>query len=111
MFSFLFFSFGIESWFSDKVRTALSESVAVADAYEAMVAGRPYRTAISHEKALDELHRHAGLQFDPDVVRVFLALPEQTWEKIRLQVASSSGHVSHLDTGREEGFLREMLVN
>src|SRR5215469_13448486 len=33
VFSYLFLSFGIESWFSDKVRTAISESVAVADAY------------------------------------------------------------------------------
>ncbi|HTZ38479.1 MAG TPA: HAMP domain-containing protein, partial [Stellaceae bacterium] len=33
VFSYLFFSFGIESWFSDKVRTAISESVQVADAY------------------------------------------------------------------------------
>src|SRR6266404_2792157 len=33
VFSYLFFSFGVEAWFSDKVRTAISESVAVADAY------------------------------------------------------------------------------
>jgi two-component system, NtrC family, nitrogen regulation sensor histidine kinase NtrY len=33
VFSFLFFSFGVESWFSDRVRTAITESVAVADAY------------------------------------------------------------------------------
>src|SRR4051795_2389288 len=33
VFSYLFFSFGVESWFSEKVRTAISESVAVADAY------------------------------------------------------------------------------
>ena len=33
VFSYLFFSFGVESWFSDKVRTAISELVAVADAY------------------------------------------------------------------------------
>src|SRR5712692_9664057 len=33
VFSYLFFSFGVESWFSDKVRTAISESVAVAEAY------------------------------------------------------------------------------
>ncbi len=32
-FSYLFFSFGMESWFSDKVRTAISESLAVAEAY------------------------------------------------------------------------------
>src|ERR1700674_1273931 len=33
VFSYLFFSFGIESWFSDKVRTAISESLVVAEAY------------------------------------------------------------------------------
>ena len=33
VFSYLFFSFGIETWFSDKVRTAISESLAVAEAY------------------------------------------------------------------------------
>src|ERR1700740_1501415 len=32
-FSYLFFSFGVESWFSDRVRTAISESLAVAEAY------------------------------------------------------------------------------
>lgn len=35
VFSILFFNFGIESWFSDRVRTALSASAAVADAYVA----------------------------------------------------------------------------
>src|SRR3954454_20719886 len=33
VFSYLFFSFGIEAWFSQRVRTALSESQAVAEAY------------------------------------------------------------------------------
>jgi two-component system nitrogen regulation sensor histidine kinase NtrY len=33
VYSYLFFSLGIESWFSDKVRTAISESLAVAEAY------------------------------------------------------------------------------
>jgi two-component system nitrogen regulation sensor histidine kinase NtrY len=33
VFSYLFFSFGIETWFSERVRTALSESQAVAEAY------------------------------------------------------------------------------
>lgn len=48
--------------------------VAVADAYEAMVAGRPYRNAIVHEQALAELRRHAGVQFDPEIVRLFTVL-------------------------------------
>src|SRR5579859_6135748 len=33
VFSYLFFSFGIEAWFSQRVRIALSESQAVAEAY------------------------------------------------------------------------------
>ena len=33
VFSSLFFNFGVESWFSDRVRTAIAESVAVAEAY------------------------------------------------------------------------------
>jgi two-component system, NtrC family, nitrogen regulation sensor histidine kinase NtrY len=32
-FSYLFFSFGVESWFAERVRTAITESLAVAEAY------------------------------------------------------------------------------
>ena len=39
-----------------------------------MIAGRPYRAAISHQAALAELRRQAGVQFDPDLVEVFAAL-------------------------------------
>ncbi len=45
--------------------------VSIVDAYEAMIAGRPYRAAISHEAALAELRRQAGVQFDPELVEVF----------------------------------------
>lgn len=48
--------------------------VAIADAYEAMVAGRPYREAISHEAAIQELRRHVGMQFDPQLVEAFADL-------------------------------------
>ncbi len=42
--------------------------VAVADAFAAMLAGRPYRAPRTAEEALDELRRCAGTQFDPGVV-------------------------------------------
>jgi diguanylate cyclase (GGDEF)-like protein/putative nucleotidyltransferase with HDIG domain len=48
--------------------------VAIADAYDAMVNDRPYKRAISHEAALGELRRHAGTQFDPELVTLFCDL-------------------------------------
>jgi diguanylate cyclase (GGDEF)-like protein len=47
--------------------------IAVCDAYDAMVAARPYRPAISHGQALVELRHCARLQFDPRVVVAFVA--------------------------------------
>ena len=47
--------------------------LAVADAYEAMVADRPYRAGMRPEEARAELRRCAGSQFDPEVVEAFLA--------------------------------------
>lgn len=48
-----------------------SRVVFVCDAYSAMTADRPYRAALATAAALVELRRHAGTQFDPDVVRAF----------------------------------------
>jgi response regulator RpfG family c-di-GMP phosphodiesterase len=48
--------------------------VAVADAYHAIVHDRPYKTALTHGEALDELRRNAGSQFDPAVVNLFCKL-------------------------------------
>ncbi|CAN5581069.1 hypothetical protein BH20ACT19_BH20ACT19_05280 [soil metagenome] len=46
--------------------------IAVADAYEAMTADRPYRNALSHRQARHELARGAGTQFDQALVMAFL---------------------------------------
>jgi diguanylate cyclase (GGDEF)-like protein len=46
--------------------------LAVADAYEAMVADRPYRAGIAPDDARAELIRCAGTQFDPAVIDAFL---------------------------------------
>jgi putative nucleotidyltransferase with HDIG domain len=51
--------------------------LAVADAYEAMTSDRAYRPAIGHAAARAELRRHAGSQFDPDVVDALLAVLER----------------------------------
>jgi len=46
--------------------------LSVVDAYETMVGRRPYHRAYDEEEAKEELKRHAGTQFDPEVVRIFL---------------------------------------
>ena len=53
----------------------LARILHVADAFEAMTADRPYRKALSHEQALAELRRFAGIQFDPEMVDAFVRTP------------------------------------
>ena len=48
--------------------------IAVADAFEVMTAPRPYRRPVDAAAARSELARHAGTQFDPEIVRHFLAV-------------------------------------
>jgi HD-GYP domain-containing protein (c-di-GMP phosphodiesterase class II) len=52
----------------------LSRIVLVADAFDAMTSVRAYQPALPVEYAIHEIHAHAGTQFDPVVVDVFLEL-------------------------------------
>jgi putative two-component system response regulator len=49
--------------------------LAVADSFDAMTSDRPYRAAMPASKAVAEIKRCAGSQFDPAVVRAFLRAP------------------------------------
>jgi diguanylate cyclase (GGDEF)-like protein len=51
-----------------------SRVLAVADAFETMTGGRPYRSRLSTETALTELQDHSGSQFDPDCVEALADL-------------------------------------
>jgi len=51
--------------------------VAVADAYDAMTSERPYRPALPVRRAVLELRRCSGSQFDPTCVAAFLRLLER----------------------------------
>ena len=56
---------------SDGVVPLGARIIAVADAYDAMTTDRPYRSGMQPWKALEELERSTGTQFDPEVVRSF----------------------------------------
>jgi putative nucleotidyltransferase with HDIG domain len=47
---------------------------AVADVWDALTSDRPYRPALSRDKALDIIISLAGKHFDPDVIDMFLKL-------------------------------------
>jgi diguanylate cyclase (GGDEF)-like protein len=51
-----------------------SRIIAVCDAYDAMIAHRPYRNPRTVAAALSELQDSAGSQFDPNVVHAFIAV-------------------------------------
>lgn len=48
--------------------------VLVADTFDAMTSDRPYRAALTAEKALQELDKYSGTQFDPRVVEALRGL-------------------------------------
>ncbi len=52
----------------------LSRILAIADAYDVMLHGRPYQEKITVDEALQEIHRCAGTQFDPSLARLFIKL-------------------------------------
>ena len=77
--------------------------VAVCDAYEAMTADRPYRTALSAHAAREQLSANAGTQFDPSVVAAFLAAvtPDQSGpvdHTNRTAVDTAAAHIRALLT-------------
>jgi HD-GYP domain-containing protein (c-di-GMP phosphodiesterase class II) len=60
----------------------------VADTLDAITSDRPYRAAQTIQVAREEVERFSGRQFDPEVVRVFLEMPDTIWEDLRKEINS-----------------------
>ncbi|WP_370328300.1 HD-GYP domain-containing protein [Euzebya sp.] len=67
--------------------TPAARIVAVADAVEVMTGVRRYRPRVGVQAAREELAACSGSQFDPEVVRAFLALPLRQLRRIVLPLA------------------------
>jgi HD-GYP domain-containing protein (c-di-GMP phosphodiesterase class II) len=59
--------------------------LSVADAFDAMTSTRPYRRALPIERALREVDRCAGTQFDPAMANAFL----EAWDAGALEPATA----------------------
>lgn len=50
----------------------MSRILSVADAYDAMTSSRSYRNKMDEEIAIEELRKNVNIQFDPEIVSVFI---------------------------------------
>jgi putative nucleotidyltransferase with HDIG domain len=67
----------------------------VADTLDAITTDRIYRPAQSLQAAREEIAKWAGRQFDPDVVKVFLEMPDNIWEDLRKEIHAQIYHVAY----------------
>lgn len=63
---------GYPDGLSDGEIPLIGRILAVADAYDAMTSKRPYRPIYTKEEAIAELKKFSGVQFDEQIVRIFL---------------------------------------
>jgi putative nucleotidyltransferase with HDIG domain len=61
----------------------------VADTLDAITSDRIYRPAQTLQAAKIEIEKWAGRQFDPEVVKVFLEMPDNIWEDLRREIHDS----------------------
>lgn len=55
---------------------------ALADTLDAMTSDRPYRKALPLTAVFEEVKRCSGSQFDPEIAKAFLAIPQARWAEI-----------------------------
>ena len=63
---------------------------AIANTLDSITTDVPYRSARSRKAARAEIERWSGRQFDPEIVKVFLEIPDSIWEDLRRQVEGNS---------------------
>jgi putative nucleotidyltransferase with HDIG domain len=59
---------------------------AIADSFDAITSDWPYRAAQSIPAGRREIERNSGRQFDPEIVQVFLSIPDHIWQELRNEI-------------------------
>jgi putative nucleotidyltransferase with HDIG domain len=77
-----------------------SRIFSVADTLDAITSNRPYRAAQTLSAAREEIQRWSGRQFDPEVVKVFLSMPENIWSDLRKDIDAQINPVAYSATAR-----------
>ncbi|MGH2958101.1 MAG: HD-GYP domain-containing protein [Solirubrobacterales bacterium] len=75
-----------------------SRIVLVCDAFHAMITDRPYRKSIGMAEARNEMSRHAGTQFDPDVVAALMSIIDDQGVPESVGRASWDGATNSVET-------------
>jgi putative nucleotidyltransferase with HDIG domain len=73
----------------------------VADTLDAITSDRPYRAAQTVQAAKIEIEKWAGRQFDPEVVKAFLSMPNNIWEDLRREIDAQSSGFSYSAKGSQ----------
>src|SRR5450432_3549902 len=72
----------------------------VADTLDAITSNRPYRPAQTLEAAIEEIQKWSGRQFDPDVVKTFLSMPENIWDGLRKEIDAQIYRFAYTASGK-----------
>jgi putative nucleotidyltransferase with HDIG domain len=67
----------------------------IADTLDAITSDRPYRPAAPLKAARAEIEKWSGRQFDPEIVKVFLEMPDAIWEDLRKEIEGQSYRVAY----------------
>ncbi len=65
----------------------------IADTMDAMTSDRPYRRAKTFDEARQEIKKWSGRQFDPEIVKTYLEMPDDIWEDLRRDINANSGNL------------------
>ena len=58
----------------------------IADSIDAITSDRPYQKAMPFKTVSDELRKHSGQQFDPQIIAIFEKVGIDFWEKEKLKI-------------------------